>query len=89
MKKLLHFLANIVRQGTDESSMRFAFVIFSLSNVIVVLSIALYIIIHAVKGTSIEWAGVAIGLAGAGAAITAMATQKVAQAKVEKDDKSV
>ena len=81
--RIIKFLGSLVRDDSTNSSMRFAFVLFSLSNIIVVLSIAMYIIIHAIRGTIVDWAGVAIGCAGSGAAITAFATQKVAQKKIE------
>ena len=86
MKNFINFIGNLIKSGTEESSMRFAFISFTLSCILIILTISFIIIQSTIKGSIIDWSGIGIAIAAIGAAITAFATQKVAQKKVEQDN---
>lgn len=83
MKAIFTFFKNMLNEGTEESSMRFAFLLFCLGVFLILLSIAFYIVRFAIGYKQPDWSGISLLVGGLGAAITAFAWQKVSQKKVE------
>jgi hypothetical protein len=79
---------NFLKESTDFSSMRVTLFLGTLCICLLSIGILVYIIIHAVKCTTLDWSGMSIFLTSIAAFTGTLLYGKVQQKKVEnKDDK--
>lgn len=79
---------NFLKESTDISSMRVTLFLGTLCICLLSIGILVYIIIHAVKCSSLDWSGMSIFLTSIAAFTGTLLYGKVQQKKVEnKDDK--
>jgi len=79
---------NFLKESTDLSSMRVTLFLGTLCICLLSLGILVYIIIHAVKCSTLDWSGMSIFLTSIAAFTGTLLYGKVQQKKVEnKDDK--
>ncbi len=79
---------NFLKESTDVSSMRVTLFLGTLCICLLSIGILVYIIIHAVKCSSLDWSGMSIFLTSIAAFTGTLLYGKVQQKKVEnKDDK--
>jgi hypothetical protein len=79
---------NFLKESTDVSSMRVTLFLGTLCVCLLCVGVLVYIIIHAVKCTTLDWSGISIFLTSIAAFTGTLLYGKVQQKKVEnKDDK--
>lgn len=79
---------NFLKESTDVSSMRVTLFLGTLCICLLCIGILVYIIIHAVKCSTLDWSGMSIFLTSIAAFTGTLLYGKVQQKKVEnKDDK--
>jgi hypothetical protein len=79
---------NFLKESTDVSSMRVTLFLGTLCICLLSIGILVYIIIHAVKCSTLDWSGMSIFLTSIAAFTGTLLYGKVQQKKVEnKDDK--
>ena len=75
---------NFLKESTDYSSMRVTLLLGTLCICLLSLGIFIYLIIHAVKCSSLDWSGMSIFLTSIAAFAGTLLYGKVQQKKVEK-----
>jgi hypothetical protein len=79
---------NFLKESTDVSSMRVTLFLGTLCVCLLCVGVLVYIIIHAVKCSTLDWSGMSIFLTSIAAFTGTLLYGKVQQKKVEnKDDK--
>jgi hypothetical protein len=77
---------NFLKESTDVSSMRVTLFLGTLCVCLLCIAILVYIIIHAVKCTTLDWSGISIFLTSIAAFTGTLLYGKVQQKKVENND---
>jgi hypothetical protein len=77
---------NFLKESTDYSSMRVTLLLGTLCICLLSLGIFIYLIIHAVKCSSLDWSGMSIFLTSIAAFAGTLLYGKVQQKKVEKSN---
>jgi hypothetical protein len=79
---------NFLKESTDVSSMRVTLFLGTLCVCLLCIGILVYIIIHAVKCTTLDWSGVSIFLTSIAAFTGTLLYGKVQQKKVENNEEN-
>jgi len=77
---------NFLKESTDVSSMRVTLFLGTLCVCLLCVGVLVYIIIHAVKCTTLDWSGISIFLTSIAAFTGTLLYGKVQQKKVENND---
>jgi hypothetical protein len=77
---------NFLKESTDVSSMRVTLFIGTLCICLLTVGVFIYLMIHAVKCTDIDWSGMSIFLTSLAAFTGTLLYGKVQQKKVEKSN---
>jgi hypothetical protein len=77
---------NFLKESTDVSSMRVTLFLGTLCVCLLCIGVLVYIIIHAVKCTTLDWSGISIFLTSIAAFTGTLLYGKVQQKKVENND---
>ena len=79
---------NFLKESTDVSSMRVTLFLGTLCVCLLCIGILIYIIIHAVKCTTLDWSGISIFLTSIAAFTGTLLYGKVQQKKVENNEEN-
>jgi hypothetical protein len=79
---------NFLKESTDVSSMRVTLFLGTLCVCLLCIGILVYIIIHAVKCTTLDWSGMSIFLTSIAAFTGTLLYGKVQQKKVENNEEN-
>jgi hypothetical protein len=79
---------NFLKESTDVSSMRVTLFLGTLCVCLLCIGILVYIIIHAVKCTTLDWSGISIFLTSIAAFTGTLLYGKVQQKKVENNEEN-
>jgi hypothetical protein len=79
---------NFLKESTDVSSMRVTLFLGTLCVCLLCIGVLVYIIIHAVKCTTLDWSGVSIFLTSIAAFTGTLLYGKVQQKKVENNEEN-
>jgi hypothetical protein len=79
---------NFLKESTDVSSMRVTLFLGTLCVCLLCIGVLVYIIIHAVKCTALDWSGVSIFLTSIAAFTGTLLYGKVQQKKVENNEEN-
>jgi len=77
---------NFLKESTDVSSMRVTLFLGTLCVCLLCIGVLVYIIIHALKCTTLDWSGISIFLTSIAAFTGTLLYGKVQQKKVENND---
>jgi hypothetical protein len=77
---------NFLKESTDVSSMRVTLFLGTICVCLLCIGILVYIIIHAVKCTTLDWSGISIFLTSIAAFTGTLLYGKVQQKKVENNE---
>jgi hypothetical protein len=79
---------NFLKESTDVSSMRVTLFLGTLCVCLLCIGVLVYIIIHAVKCTTLDWSGISIFLTSIAAFTGTLLYGKVQQKKVENNEEN-
>jgi hypothetical protein len=79
---------NFLKESTDISSMRVTLFLGTLCVCLLCIGVLVYIIIHAVKCTTLDWSGISIFLTSIAAFTGTLLYGKVQQKKVENNEEN-
>jgi hypothetical protein len=79
---------NFLKESTDVSSMRVTLFLGTLCVCLLCVGVLVYIIIHAVKCTTLDWSGISIFLTSIAAFTGTLLYGKVQQKKVENNEEN-